>query len=309
MMKSALVIGGSSFIGGHLCKALVSRGVAVVRTALPDEDLPNAVTCDLLDRSRLAEIVTTTEPDWIFQCAGATQTTDPHALYALHVGGTLNLLDVVAHDAQHASILLFGSAAEYGAVPENALPVGEDFQAQPLTFFGASKLAQTDLARACAAQWQLRIVSVRPFNAIGPGLPKHYFVGALIQRLLETQHSIDGSNVPIVNADATRDFVDVRDIVAAILALTEPHITRRGSLEIFNIASGEEVRLMDVARKLCNVAGGLHPITAGAGSSRSGIARSCGDASRLRQLTGWAPKISWQQSVEDMWTTTLGHCA
>jgi GDP-4-dehydro-6-deoxy-D-mannose reductase len=300
-MTTALVLAGNSFIGVHLCHRLRQLGVKVVaaaRCAGPDAGLE---TCDLTVAEEVEHLVGRTRPDWVFQCAGATRATDPHVLYRLHVGGTLDLLNAVRRHVPAAAVVLMGSAAEYGPVPPEKLPVTEDHPAQPLSFFGASKLAQTQAAAAAAAEWQFGILVVRPFNVIGPGLPAHYFAAALAERLYRAKIDGHSGDFPVVNAAATRDFVDVRDVVEAMVGLVTRAVPPPGTVGVYNVASGRETAIGDVAIRLCQLAGGFQMIDAGGGQSRSGISRSCGDARKLHQAIGWTPRIPWEQSVEDLW--------
>jgi GDP-4-dehydro-6-deoxy-D-mannose reductase len=227
-------------------------------------------------------------------------------MYGLHVGGTLNVLSAVVRHAPAAPVVLLGSAAEYGPVPPEALPVNEDYPAAPRSFFGASKLAQTHAAQAAAAEWNLGVVVVRPFNVIGPGLPPHYFAASLAERMMKARAAGARGDVPVVNADATRDFVDVRDVAHALLGLMTRAAPVAGEAVLYNIASGREVPLRAVAQKLCALAGDFRAVDAGSGHSRSGISRSCGDASRLRDAIGWGPGIGWERSVEDLWRSMVG---
>jgi GDP-4-dehydro-6-deoxy-D-mannose reductase len=302
-MATALVLAGNSFIGRHLCRALRERGLRVVATARGAGGPPGTERCDLTDRGRVEEIVAATRPQWVFQCAGATGTEDAVLLYQLHVGGTLNVLAAVARHAPAAPVALVGSAAEYGAVRPEALPVTEDYAPAPRSFFGASKLAQTQAGQAAAAEWNLRVVAVRPFNVLGPGLPPHYFAASLAERLIRAKAAGDSGDVPVVNAGATRDFVDVRDVARALVEVMTGGAPPAGTMALYNIASGRETPLRAVAEKLCGLAGGFRAVDGGGGRSRSGIDRSCGDASRLREAVGWVARTSWEQSVEDMWSS------
>lgn len=300
-MADALVLSGESFVGRHLCRALRDAGAHVTATTNVPAVAPEMEPYDLLQRESVEQIVAAARPRAIFQCAGATQTTDPRLMYRLHVEGTLNMLSAVARHAPEAVVLLIGSAAEYGTVPAEALPVGEDYPAVPSSFFGASKLAQTHAARAAAEEWGLRVLVVRPFNLIGPGLPAQYFAASLAGRILRAKAAGEGGDLEVVNAQATRDFVDVRDAAEAMVGLTARAVPPARSIGLYNIATGQETPLLAVAEKLCELAGGFRTVDAGAGRSRSGINRSCGDATRLRQATGWAPRRTWERSIEEMW--------
>jgi nucleoside-diphosphate-sugar epimerase len=250
-----------------------------------------------MDHKAVDALVATRKPDWVVQCAGATRTTDPWQLYSIHVMGTLAVLNAVARHVPHARVVLFGSAAEYGPVPPESLPIREGQPPQPLTQFAASKLAQTHLAATFARERRLRVVTVRPFNVLGPGLPEHYFAAALARRLRATSPG----PVPVANLHATRDFVDVRDVAEAVVAILTRGDVKPGEPSIYNVASGVETSLADVATVLCRLAGGFEPIDGGGEPSRGGVQRSCGDATRLQQATGWSARRSWQESLAELW--------
>lgn len=299
-MTTALVLAGNSFVGSHLCAALRRAEVHVAATSFPAQ-VPDMVHCDLTDPRQAEEVVVKARPEWVFQCAGATTTNDPQLLYRLHVEGTLHVLAAMKRHAPEAVAVLFGSAAEYGTPPPEALPVRENAPAIPSSFFGASKLAQTEAARVAAAEWRLSVLVVRPFNILGPGLPPYYVAAALANRLREAKAAGASGEFAVVNAEATRDFVDVRDVADAVLRLATRAVPAPGTLDVYNIASGRETPILAVAERLCALAGGFRAVNAGSGQSRSGISRSVGDASKLRELTGWAPRISWEQSIQDLW--------
>ncbi len=311
-MSKAVVFAGRSFVGRHLCAALCQSGVDVVATARKEDkkdigdigegkgDIP-LFLCDLTVSGQVAELIERERPDWVIQCAGATHCSDPSEMNKLHVDGTRNVLSAVVRFAPHAIVLLLGSAAEYGPVPPEQLPVQEQQVCKPATPFGASKLAQTQLAKAAAEEWGLRVLTVRPFNILGPGLPEHYFAGALARRLRQLRSEGGPCEFPVANLHATRDWVDVRDVASALMALLYQASPEAGRMEIYNLATGIETPLRSVAHRLGQLAGGFVPIDAGVEVARAGIERSCGDARRLRRATGWEPRFTWEQSIDDMW--------
>jgi GDP-4-dehydro-6-deoxy-D-mannose reductase len=293
---TALVLAGGSFVGRHLCQRLRDGAIAVASTGR-GEDMGY---CDIGDRQSVRKLFDTVAADYVFQCAAATS---PNAtaeeMYRVHVTGTLNVLRAAADFTPNAVVVFLGSAAEYGIVEDNRLPIHEDQPIKPASLFGASKAAQTQWALAAAVEWKLRVLVARPFNLLGPGLPEQYLAAALAKRLLQEGTTV--SLLPVANADATRDFVDVRDAVDALVVLTERAAPVAGSPRLFNIASGQETAVMDIARMLCELHGARSAVPIGVASSRSHIRRSCGDASRLRQATGWQPRVAWQQSVRELW--------
>jgi GDP-4-dehydro-6-deoxy-D-mannose reductase len=280
---------------------LRAEGLEVVATARTADPAHGWEACDLTDARQVEGLISRIRPDWVYQCAGATRTSNPHEQYRLHVEGTLAVLSAVARHTPSAPVALLGSASEYGPVDPEALPVREDYPAQPLSFFGASKLAQTQLARAAAAEWGLSVLVARPFNIIGPGLPLHYFAASFADRLLQDKAQGASGEIAVTNGSATRDFVDVRDVALALIGLVMRVTPSAGTAAVYNIASGQETPMLAVAEKLCALAGGFSAVDGGAGQSRSNITRSCGDAGKLQQAIAWAPRIAWDQSITDLW--------
>lgn len=307
-MPRALVFAGSSFVGQHLCRLFRANSVEVAATARRIEvssDGERFLTCDLTSTESVRTAIEQTRPDWIVQCGAATASASPQDHYAVHVTGALNVLEAAHEFVPDASIVLFGSAAEYGPVPPEDLPVPETYPCRPASFFGASKLAQTQLGQAAAATNSQRITIVRPFNIIGPGLPDHYFAAALAKRLLKKKADLEAGlttdrTFEVHNPLATRDFIDVRDVASAVSFLLTGHPPTAGEASVFNIATGVETTILDVARHLGELAGDLTPEPAGEASSRGGITRSAGAANYLAKC-GWQPNVSWQISIADLW--------
>ena len=302
-MAKALVLAGRSFIGRHLRHELARAGHDVVATARGPWDLANSRVCDLTHAAEVAEVVAETKPDWIVQCAGATRSPDPAELYRLHVLGALHLLTAIKTSVPNAIAVFFGSAAEYGAAPAEALPLPETYRGEPADFFGASKLAQTQAVRAASGDWQLRTLIVRPSNVVGPGLPAHYLASALVDRL---QHLLADSTadaeLAVENGDATRDFIDVRDVARGIRMLLESAPPRRGACDVFNLATGHETSVLELARQLVELAeGSIEAVDAGSRPSRTAIRRSACSPEQAMQAIGWHPTVTLSKSLSDLW--------
>ena len=310
-MPRALLIGANSFLGRPTHQLLRERGMSVVGTSRQAEG--DLIACDLLDAARVDEVVGHVAPEIIINCAGATQSRDPALLVEVHVRGTLNLIMAARRAAAGGVLVLVGSAAEYGRVPVESLPITEAVCPLPVSIFGATKLSQTNLAMAAAAAWELRVTTLRPFNLLGPGLPAHYFAGAFAHRLLEERarrpsDEMTVTEILVRNAHSTRDFVDVRDAAAAILAAVE-HPPAAGRGAIYNVATGTETSILAVAERLCARAGGFRAVPAGPQGSRSSIDRSAGNADRLYSDTGWKPTIGWESSLDEFWADLMAGSA
>ncbi len=300
---TALVLAGGSFVGRHLCRRLRDGGVTVVSTGRGND----VGYCDIGDKQNVQKVFRSVAADYLFQCAAATSpTATAEELERVHVTGTRNVLRAAAEYLPDAVLVFLGSAAEYGAVADESLPIREEQRNNPASHFGASKAAQTQLALTAAVDWNLRVLVARPFNLLGPGLPEHYLAAALAKRLLREGKT--EQPLPVANADATRDFVDVSDAVEALVVMAEKAAPVKGKPGVFNIASQRETAVLDVARALCELHGGRSAVPVGTATSRSGIGRSCGDATRLRRATGWRPRIHWRQSLREMWEQLCAGC-
>ena len=303
-MTTALIFAGTSFLGQFVRSALEGQGVRVVVTSRRPSTDPAIIQGDLTDCAFAGAAIEAVRPDWIVNCAGAAASGDPMTQIRVHVTGTMSMLEDVQRIVPRCEVVLIGSAAEYGLIKLEDMPIREDVRPAPHGAFGASKLAQTAAAEALASKWNLSILLVRPFNILGPGLPDHYFAAALARQLAEKSRAEKPGEFSVLNAEATRDFVDVRDVASAIAGLLGQRIATPGMMRIFNIATGVETSLLEVASRLGQLAGGFTPIAGGRGESRSFIDRSRGDASRLRQAIGWRPRIRWERSVADLWAET-----
>ena len=304
-MEPALIFAGDSFLGRHLAGALQAAGWEVLSTSR--RATPGFVACDVTDADQVTEAVRDAHPALVVQCAAATHTSDPRELVAVHCGGSVNVLEAIQEHAPRSRTVLIGTAAEYGEVPPNQLPVTERQPTRPSSYFGASKVAQTELARAAAREAALAVAVVRPFNILGPGLPSHYAAARIAERVRELHAknaTASRETLPVQNAGATRDFVDVRDVAAAIV-LIAARPAEPGTFSLFNVATGIETSILELAQEICDLAGGCTAVDAGSGASRTGIDRSCGDTTKLRTELGWAPRYTWRQSVADMWNTDV----
>lgn len=288
-MKRVLLIAGESFLGKHLHAHLERRGHDVIVTSRSLHHMP----CDVTDASQVECVVRETAPNWIINCAGVTSGDDFDLMQRVNADGTEILLQAIARHAPKTTALLFGSAAEYGSVHPEYLPIREGQPCRPVSPYGRSKLAQTELTSEFAARQRLRVLVARPFNMVGPGLPEHFMPAALAQRLRKPSEVL-----PIANAHATRDWIDVRDVAAAVVALLERDVATPGHTGLYNVATEVETSVLAVATELCRLAGcRAIPMS----EASFGIARSAGDATLLRRATGWSPRYSWQQSIADLW--------
>ena len=249
----ALITGATGFIGRQLAARLETDSWRVVRAVRSGpEGLPSGylgLGPSPWDAGTFAAAIAVVRPDVIFHFAGVTRSNTAAAFYATNVTMCAHLLDAVAASNIHPRVVLAGSAAEYGFVPEEELPVREDMICSPITHNGISKYAQTQLGLAFNRGGE-RVLVTRIFNPIGTGMPEHLALGSFAAQIRSAKPILSVGNLSV-----ERDFIDVAEAARLISALAS---TPANFGRIFNICSGVGYSLHDLVDKMVYLSG--HPI-------------------------------------------------
>jgi GDP-4-dehydro-6-deoxy-D-mannose reductase len=177
------------------------------------------------------------------------------------------------------------------------MPLAESAPLQPENPYAASKVAAETYAAVWWRLYGLDVVIARPFNHIGPGQDARFVVPSFARQLAE----IAAGAPPLLsvgNLDAQRDFLDVRDVAGAYVALLANG--RAGG--VYNVCSGRAVAIREVLRQLITIA--RVPVEVRDDPERlrpSDIPVLRGDASALRAETGWSPAFSLAASLRDIY--------
>jgi GDP-4-dehydro-6-deoxy-D-mannose reductase len=313
----ALITGVAGFAGGHLAELLAGSGheagpaeerpaLELHGTVFAAEPLPEVAsrvqlhTVDLRDGEATRALVAAVAPDYLFHLAAQSYVPDswraPWETFATNVQATLNLLEAV-RAAGRGRVLVVGSNEEYGAAPEAELPLREDSPLRPVSPYAVSKVAQDLLGLSYHSAYGLDVVRVRPFNHIGPRQDARFVAGALARQVAAIELGLAAPVVYAGNLDAARDFTDVRDVVAAYwLALS------RGTPgAVYNIASGRPRAVRELLAALVACSGRSIEVALDPARARpADIPVSYGDAGALRAATGWAPRIPFERTVQDI---------
>jgi GDP-4-dehydro-6-deoxy-D-mannose reductase len=278
MSGRALVTGANGFLGRHVVAELARRGWAVtgLRFRFDKEGAAPQLVLGGTDFSgELDDCVREVSPDLIMHVAGTSR---PPLMTDVNVGLAVRLLGAVRRIAPRARLLMIGSAAEYGEVPDDALPVREDHPCRPLSPYGITKYAQT-LAGLAAIADGLDMRIARCFNLVGAGMPPHAPLMEIAARLSAPE--FDGT-VAVGNLDMERDLVDVADAARAIVGLAE-HPSAAG--QIVNICSGRGRLLRDVVEHLvADISPRPRLLADGALAARPAVPRMVGHPGRLDAL-------------------------
>ncbi|HUZ42630.1 MAG TPA: GDP-mannose 4,6-dehydratase [Acidimicrobiales bacterium] len=287
----ALVTGADGFVGRHLLEHLRAQGDDVVGV---DRE------CDVTNVDELRAALEYVRPDAIYHLAALTAVGDSWLnaveYTRVNVLGTKNLLDVANDVVPTSSVLLVSSADVYGVVRPEDLPLVESFRVAPANPYSSSKVEAEHVAHDAVRERGQRVVIARPFNHLGPGQSTNFVVPAIVDRLLE---AVDDGTDEIVVGDLStrRDFSDVRDVVRAYRLLME----RGVSGEVYNIASGVDMGLSDIAQRLVTAIAPYVRLVADESLLRPvEVPVSRGSYDKLRKATKWRPTISLDTSLRDV---------
>jgi GDP-4-dehydro-6-deoxy-D-mannose reductase len=298
-----LVTGATGFIGRWVLAHWAEHhpGTEVWSTSekpCPDGFPPDRYRqIDLLSSGEVRALVAECRPSAVVHLASLLTGGGLADFLSVNVLGTETLYRSLAEECGDASVVQVGSAAMYGRLNPDEIPVTEDTPFRPVTDYALSKAAQDHLSHVMALGTDLRIMRARFFNILGPGQPEHLVPATFVSQLRE----MPGGAPPVLrvgDVSARRDFLDVRDAVSALDALLD----RGTNARAYNVASGVDMSVEDVIRKLMDASGRRVELKTEEGRLRPldvPVVRA--DVSRITGETGWGPAIDVETSLTDMW--------
>ena len=291
-MQRILVTGADGFVGMHLQRVLA--------TAYPHATVATPAF-DVTDRTATVAALREARPDGIIHLAAVAAPMDarrdPDRAWQVNLHGTLILARAVLDQTPDAVFVFAGTADAYGTSFRGRDAVDETAPLSPQNTYGATKAA-ADLALGAMAAEGLRVVRARPFNHTGPGQSDAFVVPAFAQQIARIAAGLQAPVMKVGALEPERDFLDVRDVCAGYAACLG---TRLAPGIVLNFASGVPRRIGDVLQALMDIAGVQAEIETDAGRLRpTDIPRAAGDATLAGRLLGWAPRVSWPQTLRDV---------
>lgn len=307
-----LLTGADGFVGGWLARRSLESGHTVVgthrRSAGPSPVLAAVeaarIEWRVLELGSLDSIEHACRGRWdavvhlAALSSGSEARENPGLAWEVNAAGTARLAEVLGlrleARQEDPNFLVVSTGEVYGAGSGTARR--ETDALLPCSPYAGSKLGAEIAALEASRRTGLRVIIARAFPHSGPGQDIRFVLPALASRVLAAKR-IGASTIKAGNLDRVRDFLDVRDVADAYLALLE-----RGSAgEVYNVASGEGHPLTELLHRLERlVQWQVNPELDPRLSRRSDIAHLVGDAGKLRRDTGWRPRFPLDQTLQDL---------
>jgi UDP-glucose 4-epimerase len=302
--RKVLITGGAGFIGGHIAEAYIANGDRVwiiddlstgrteniphgaefVRASINDAAVP-----ELFDKVGGFDIVS----HHAAQIDVRKSVEDPRFDARVNLDGFLNVVEAALRTRVRRFIFVSSGGVVYGE-PE-VRPTPETAAKQPLSPYGVSKLAAEYYLHYYHRIHGLDYVAVRYSNVYGPRQDPHGEAGVVAifsTRLIEQKPlTVYG------NGEQTRDYVFVKDVVAANMILSDADLPNDGEPDhrAFNVGTGIETSVVQLAQSLGRAAG-IEPEIAHADARPGEVMNSSLDASKLRSA-GWQPAHTLEEGL------------
>jgi nucleoside-diphosphate-sugar epimerase len=292
-MTNVLVTGGAGFIGSHLCEGLLARGykVRVLDSLVYGRREWVPAECEFIEgdiRDLAACQGAAAGMQGVFHCAAMSRSGPSQEQIDVctqsNITGTQNML-LAARDAGVKRFIYSGSSTYYG---NRAPPHRESDPPDLLNIYGLTKRVGEQYCLLFDEGFGLPCVVLRYFNVYGPRQPETGAY-ALVLGIFLRRHADNA--VLEIHGDGSqrRDFVHVRDVVAANIAAYESEV--RG--EIFNVGSGESLSVKELADM-------ISPHQAHVEGRKGDAATTLADISKIRAALGWSPRISFADGLHEL---------
>jgi len=297
--RRVLITGITGFAGSHLAEHAVASGDEVHGLAFEEPPYANLSAIakdvrihrgDLGDPAAVRAAVIAARPEVIVHLAGqavpALASQDPEAAARVNVLGTSAVVEAARPEGIR---VVFASSAEVYGVPDG--PAREDAPLRPPNAYAETKVAAEALVRTLPAA-----VILRPVNQVGPRQHPALAASAFARQIALAETGAAERIIRHGRLDASRDFVDVRDMARAYRLAAA-----LDGQETFNVGSGRTVAMQElfdilVSMSRVELRTELDPERVRAGDP----ATVSVDSTAFRARTGWEPRIPLRQSLADL---------
>lgn len=301
-MSRYLITGVQGFVGRYLVEYLqvreVDAKIAGIDIAKESDMKIEYHSLDLSDKGQTAQIIQSFKPDYIVHLASISSVgqswQDPAQCFKNNTNIMLNILEAVRQQNLKTRILSIGSSEEYGDYEVEQMPLSEDYKLEPQNPYAVAKLSQEMLGKVYTALG-VDVVMTRSFNHIGPRQSDRFVVPSFIKQLVAISEGKQ-TQMQVGNIDVSRDFTDVRDVVAAYYTIL--HKGKSG--EVYNVCSGHAHKLSEIITTAENILGIKANIEVDRNRLRPNDTMLIfGNNQKIKEELGWQPQYSFEQTIKD----------
>ena len=316
MSERILITGVTGFVGSHMADFIFETnpnaevyGIRRWHLSRMDqvrhiEDKIRWVDCNLTDPISVRDMMEKVAPDRIFHFA-AESFVSPSWLHPTHYmrvnyDATVNLLDSLRHFESKAPFHIPGSGEEYGEIFESELPIREETVLRPVNPYAVSKIAQDQVGFVYFKSYGVNVIRTRAFNHEGPRREKVFGIPWYAYQIALAEVGKGEKLLKVGHIDDKRNFTHVRDMVEAYWLATEK--CEPGELYLIGASSDEHVFTFRQALEMLiemSTASGLSFETDPQFVRPTNVPFLIADISKFEKQTGWAPRLSFQQILED----------
>lgn len=303
-VNRVLITGGAGLIGSHIADLLVRDGCPEIivldnfvrgrrenlawamthgRVQIVDGDIRDATL--LRDAMQGVDLVFHQAALRITQCVE-----EPRLALEVLVDGTFNVLEA-AVAAKVQKVVAASSASMYG-MAEDFPTIEKHHPYNNRTLYGAAKMFNEGLLRSFNEMHGLKYVALRYFNVYGPRMDVH---GVYTEVLIRWMERIAAGKPPLILGDGTQtmDFIYVEDVARANVLAAKTDVTD----DVFNVASGVETSLNDLAASLLRVMKSDLKPEYGPPRKVNPVSRRLADVSRAKQYIGFQSQVTLDEGL------------
>lgn len=300
-----LITGGCGFIGSHLAEKLSEMKVNKVTIIdnfstgknINVKGLPvKVIKGDVCDQNLMRRVLKDNY-DVIYHLAAIASVDasvkDPNGTHKVNFDATLQMLDILVEYNMHPKVLFASSAAVYGDT-DNTETKREDSLLMPKTPYAIDKLCDERYLKFYSNTYNIPVVIARFFNVYGSRQDNSSAFSGVLSLIMKKLKN-DSEFTIYGTGNQIRDFIDVEDVIEALLFLSNKGKNR----ESYNVASGKSISLnnvIDLVQKVTNKELKINYLPERQGDIKISLA----DNSKLRNL-GWHPQVSLEEGLAKYW--------
>jgi len=313
-----LITGITGFVGPHLANLLIGEGHQVfglsratngreddIRDIVSDNNYSKIkmVYGDFLDADSIDKVFQEEKFDGVFhlgaQSHPPTSFIDPRGTFKTNALGTINIVETISKYQPECKLMFCSTSEVYGAVPESAGPITEDFPISPMNPYGVSKAAADLYVMERAKSLGLKFFITRAFSHTGPRRGKIFSISSDAYQIARIKKGFQEPIISVGTLSSKRVVMDVRDCVKGYYLLMQKFTPG----EAYNVGGDNLYSMGEMLDKMLEISGltgkvekKINPAFVRA----IDIPIQVCNTQKCRDLTGWSPQIPIEKTLEDL---------